>query len=404
MYEGVSGLDVVCTECLDKAVTALLFIESCESSNQRLNRIIDSLNCTLSDETDTSNNKIMYIMCNEFNSELIFVDKESIPKKVPKVKCSICKDVFQSAGEVKEHTYNEHGLYLCDKCQHTSYNDSVMVEHEISSELYKCASCPVTRCTESSLKEHEDSLHGRYVCKECGKSFKGLDKLLAHEDKHSATNQCPKCGKIYTTKEFFQKHVKLCLLGKVIPHQLRSELNRPYFCQDCGKPYSTPGGLKVHQKFVHGNAKHHVCNQCGKKFTAQSYLKAHLITHTGAKNFKCHICNGNFVTKEALLYHTRRHTGEKPYSCKICGEKFVNSSSRADHIKHKHIGPTLDCELCPRKFVTKNFLRLHMKRHYDPTNKLYIGRNSIPPNMPGQQNMRCPKIDEMIVDSEYTIE
>lgn len=379
----------MCTRCLNKAVDALKFIESCINTNKRLNRILDSLTLTLSPEIDTSYKKMMYIVCKEYSSQLILVEEETRPRKVPKVKCSICKETFHSTEEVKKHTFNEHGLYTCDKCQYTSTNETVLVEHEMSPALYKCASCPITRCTEDSLKEHEDGLHGMHVCKECGKSFQGLDKLLIHEEKHSTKNQCPKCGKVYTTKEFYQKHVKLCLAGLVRPHPLRSEIHKAYFCQECGKGYSTPGGLRVHDKFVHGNAQPHVCNQCGKKFTAPSYLKAHLITHTGAKNFKCDICNGKFVTKEALLYHTRRHTGEKPYDCNLCGEKFVNSSSRADHIKHKHIGPTLNCELCERKFVTKNFLRLHMNKHYDPTNKLYIGRSIIPPNVPGHHNMRC---------------
>lgn len=389
MSQEIAGVDAVCTDCLNKAVEAIKFIESCENSNRKLNMILDTLTDTLSMDIDTTNQEKMYILCKEDSPQLIFVEKEMKLKKVSKVKCSMCKEIFQSLEEVKEHIYNKHGLYTCDRCQYTNNNEAVMVEHDTSPELYKCAACPVIRCTEDSLKEHEDSLHGAHVCKDCGKSFKGLDKLLAHEEKHSTVNKCPKCGKVYTTIEFFQKHVKLCLTGQVIAHPFRSEHNRSYSCKECGKGYSTPGGLRVHEKFVHGDAKPHVCNQCGKKFTAPSYLKAHLITHTGAKNFKCDICNGHFVTKEALLYHTRRHTGEKPYSCNQCDEKFVNSSARADHIKHKHIGPTLACKLCQRKFVTKNFLRIHMKRHYDPTNRLFIGRNTIPPNVPGHQNMRC---------------
>lgn len=390
MSQGVAGVDAVCSECLEKAVDAVKFIENCENSNKKLNMVLDALTDALSMVGDTANKKVMYIVFNEYTPQLIFEQKDTKAKKVQKLKCSICKEIFHSSKEIKEHTYYEHGLFTCDKCQYTSSNVSVMVIHEMSPKMYKCAACSVMRCTEDSLKEHEVNLHGTHVCKECGKSFQGVDKLLAHEERHSSKNQCPKCGKIYTTIEFYHKHVKLCLTGQVIAHPMRSELKRAYCCQECGKRYSTPGGLKVHQKFVHGNAKPHVCNECGKKFTAPCYLKAHLITHTGVKNFKCDICNGHFVTKEALLYHTRRHTGEKPYSCNICKEKFVNSSARADHIKYKHIGPTLACKLCPRKFVTKNFLKIHMKKHNDPTNKLYIGRNSIPPNVPGKQNMRVP--------------
>lgn len=143
MYAGMPGIDAVCTECLDKATDAYNFIESCENSNERLSRILDSLTCTLSAEIDTTDKKVMYIVCNEYSSELILVDKELKPKKfpkvVPKVKCFVCKEVFFGTDEIKEHMLNEHRLYTCDKCQFTCDNETVMVEHEMSPELYKCA-------------------------------------------------------------------------------------------------------------------------------------------------------------------------------------------------------------------------------------------------------------------------
>lgn len=393
--ETVKGIDAVCTGCLDKLINALSFIESCKHSNQRLITILDNLSSTLNTEIDTTNKKAMYIVCKEHETQLVFEERG--------VECSSCKELFYNKEDVKEHTFKEHGSHICTKCQYTSSNETAMVIHELTTHLFNCAFCSTITITEESLKEHEERSHSTQVCKDCGKSFKGMDKLLAHEEKHSVKHDCPKCGKQYTTKEFYQKHVKLCLAGQVKRHPFRSEIEKLYVCRECGKGYSTPGGLRVHEKYVHGNAQPHVCKQCGKKFTAPSYLKAHLITHTRAKNFKCEICNGKFVTKEALLYHTRRHTGEKPYPCNLCGEKFVNSSSRADHIKHKHIGPTISCDLCSRKFVTKNFLRLHKKKHYDPTNKLYIGRTTLPPNVPGEQNMRCMKTEQLVVENEYIV-
>ncbi|KAL0859726.1 hypothetical protein ABMA27_010088 [Loxostege sticticalis] len=401
LYDEIAGVDAVCLNCVDKTFELMKFMKMCRSSSKLLKNVFNHLTETLNNEIDTTNNQTLYVVVNEKESSLILVkkddkEKENINSNASKQKrgrkrkhfdCSKCDEVLDNLEELKAHNLSFHNSVTCDICHEACPSNMDLEDHINTIHQYQCEQCSLRMDSEQELLDHIGKHHNTYVCKECGISCQGLDKLRVHEQKHISKSECPKCGKSYTTKEFYQRHVKLCLEDRLDPHPIRTEIVKTYFCELCGKGYSTPGGLRVHERFTHGNAKPHECEYCGKKFTAPSYLKTHMIKHTGEKNFKCDICGGKFVSKEALLYHTRRHTGEKPYSCKFCNERFVNASARAEHIKFKHVGPTLMCEICSHKFVTSHFLKQHMSRHHDPTSKLYVSR-TLPADMPGDENKK----------------
>ncbi|XP_032524536.2 zinc finger protein 723-like [Danaus plexippus] len=386
----IKGVEAVCTDCVENALLSARFVEKCQHSTKALNEVFNNISNTLDVDIDNKdNNKTLYVVIEDLESKLLVVKKTDERNSLQGTfECEVCTDSFDTFTDLKVHNLTNHGTLTCDKCYDTFDSNTEFSLHESQHHVYKCPECPQYRNTEESLEDHQNRLHNVFVCKECGKRCRGLYKLQVHEEKHKTKNSCPKCGKSYTTKEFFDRHVNLCINNLIDPHPIRSSMVKSYSCEKCDKAYSTAGGLRVHNRFAHGNAKPHECKECGKQFTAPSYLKVHMIKHTGEKNFKCDICHSKFVSKEALLYHTRRHTGEKPYSCKYCNERFVNASTRAEHIKFKHVGPTLMCEICSRKFVTSHFLKQHINRHHDPTSKLYYGRNMIPPNLPLQQNMK----------------
>ncbi|XP_048488179.1 zinc finger protein 846 [Plutella xylostella] len=377
--EELSGLEAVCITCVENTLQTAKFLQQCKDSTKILSNILDHLSNTLNiDIENPSENQKLYITVGENESELVLQEEDrETPRRgnsKNKFECMECNEWFNSFADLKSHNITYHSSLTCDKCFELFPDEKELKFHSSHKHKHKCPSCPQYRTNEKALKEHIDRAHSTYMCKSCGKACKGLDKLHMHEQSHSSISECPKCGKKYRVHQFFLKHTKLCIEGLLDPHPTRSELERAFSCEKCGKSYSTPGGLRVHMRFEHGNAKHHICDFCGKRFTAPSYLKVHMIKHTGEKNFTCDICGNKFVSKEALLYHTRRHTGEKPYSCRYCEEKFVNASSRAEHIKFKHIGPQLQCDICMRKFVTAFFLKKHKERHHDPRSKLYHAR------------------------------
>lgn len=393
----------MCPECLDWALATTRFIEKCNNSTKLLNNIFENLAEILNIEIEpTKKEQCLYVIVGEKESKVILLDNQQKKKKRKdrKFECHECKEQFEKKEELRAHNLGLHTKFTCEECLQTFDSEQDLELHLSSNHEYRCLNCNKYMNSEECLKEHKDKLHTVYMCKDCGKSFKGLDRLQAHEEKHVLKNECPKCKKTYLTKECYAKHVQLCLEDHIDPHPFRGKIEKSHFCEKCGKGYSTSGGLRVHDRFVHGNAKPHECEICGKQFTAPSYLKIHMIKHTGQKNFRCNICGNKFVSKEALLYHTRRHTGEKPYSCKLCTETFVNASARAEHIKFKHSGPTLKCNICKKKFFTASFLKQHIKRHQDPSSKLFIERSMIPPNMPGDLNMRIKTENEWTVNEE----
>uniref|UniRef100_A0A672QPQ0 C2H2-type domain-containing protein n=1 Tax=Sinocyclocheilus grahami TaxID=75366 RepID=A0A672QPQ0_SINGR len=130
-----------------------------------------------------------------------------------------------------------------------------------------------------------------------------------------------------------------------------------FMCKHCGKAFSQPSTLLLHQK-LHNRERLHHCTLCGKRFSQSpasstgpakekpftcpmetcdrrfsrsDELNRHIRIHTGHKPFQCRICLRSFSRSDHLTTHTRTHTGEKPFSCDVCGKRFARSDERKRH-------------------------------------------------------------------------
>ncbi|XP_043286584.1 zinc finger protein 143-like isoform X2 [Venturia canescens] len=154
--------------------------------------------------------------------------------------------------------------------------------------------------------------------------------------------------------------------AKLKKDKTRSQHPCPH--EGCGKVYSTPHHLKVHERSHTGQRPYRCTHpKCKKTFSTGYSLKAHNRTHTGEKPYKCMTdsCDKGFKTSGDLLKHVRTHTGERPFLCPFdgCGRSFTTSNIRKVHVR-THTGERpYKCSQCDKAFASATNFKNHVRIH-----------------------------------------
>ena len=163
---------------------------------------------------------------------------------------------------------------------------------------------------------------------------------------------CSECGKIFSTSGGVQSHLRnvhsnssnntkaasiLCSRCGLDNNKCGCEKTSfidpdVVSCPLCGKqllPRNLASHLHYHRQ---SSLRPYICRECSKTFTHAASLKRHALIHTGVKQFNCSQCNKGFYQKTAFQTHCKSHSSER-ISCIKCGKHFLTQYLLNFHVK-----------------------------------------------------------------------
>ena len=191
---------------------------------------------------------------------------------------------------------------------------------------------------EVTAEEHDK----RFVCEQCGSSFKRKSHLTRHIQTHGERLYiCETCGQGFTT-------------STTLGHHIRIHKDPVFACEYCDRRFRTHQGKKNHVIQTHNDKtpkQWHVstCAICNKSFGTKRQLTQHTAAaHKGNKPFKCDRCSKSFPTKGTLNSHSKRHTQNRRYMCYVCNSGFFGLSKLRRHMEtSSHLQACKDVNINP---------------------------------------------------------
>ena len=134
-------------------------------------------------------------------------------------------------------------------------------------------------------------------------------------------------------------------------------------CGDCGKEFSTRGGMRFHWRAVHSGLRPFSCADCGATFTRKDSYESHVVMHENSKPYMCSECGKTFGRRHARNLHERAHRGDKRFACGFCGKRFLSGHQKRSH-ERTHTGERpYQCSTCGRTFAQKHQMITHTRVH-----------------------------------------
>ena len=261
-------------------------------------------------------------------------------------KCGLCQEELSSVRNLMEHMKSIH-----EKISNISKPN-----------LNVKPSNPIVK-SEPHTKHWHSKSTTRYVrCKVCSKILKRTSIKTHMETVHEGVRRyfCELCGKSYTSITNLKDH-------KMTQHEKKWE----YKCSKCEKSYNTKRTLKQHFDAIHLKLNHQ-CTKCGKVFPYKGGLRKHdIVSHQKRKDYQCEHCGKEFFYDHSLNSHVRiLHEGkiDPEAKCHICNKQLKRKSEIPRHIDlvHKKLRP-FKCSYCDAAFAKKVYLKNHENKAHGKT-------------------------------------
>ena len=297
---------------------------------------------------------------------------KTMPGRAPV--CRQCRTTFGSVNELRSHNYSMHLRYTCDYCFRTFSHKNNLTRHRkmhLGQKPFSCPVCKMTFARKDYLVYHS-LRHEKATALKCGICGEGGDGIL-HIRKHIASvhrkvisnvSVCTTCNLAYPTSKELWTHKQ----------QQHSEdyLHHLLICSRCSKSFSTALSYKKHA-LCHIRKKGIKCRKCmDQVYYDEAVYMRHLETHRFVETdiFECIFCGVVHETFDEMSVHENCHFKDdsSDLPCPFCGDFLPDSEQLYDHCRTHGEGNVITC--CDASFTSELLYQNHVFEAHTQNNIL----------------------------------
>lgn len=220
--------------------------------------------------------------------------------------CRFCDQRFQSLDENKAH-----------KCEFQHPDDPKQV-------ICRCCGKVLAKL---AFNRHMETHSGvDWVCSICNRKLATERALKTHLTTHTGNKpyKCSECNETFINKVVLDRHMRF-----------HGQMPKLFRCEYCFKQLSTDTSLKSHVQRLHKNTVQ--CELCKLEFPNRDYLKDHF--QSSHEPSVCGICGKSFSLPRYLKMHEKLHyddTTVTKMNCSICSKQLTVKNIK-HHVYRHHI-------------------------------------------------------------------
>ena len=235
--------------------------------------------------------------------------------------CPICQKTFSRRASLMSHVQYTHLVKpstilprLKAKSQQMKMkNKPHIVYTRVADSIFICPSCRQSFQQADQLKQHSIREHGKdrpFRCSQCASSFKEAEHLVSHvNSKHSAQRPArpaaPSVPHSSTQRMKRRKQRLQKTSGGAGKLKKEDDLSLP--CPTCGQVFKVMKHLKEHAEQEHMDDRPFCCQLCPARFKELKHLSCHMDgKHSSLRQHACPLCEKTFKIRICLRAHVRR--------------------------------------------------------------------------------------------------
>ena len=342
----------------DKSKSKKLFCSYCQKG---FNKVFDLTQHTRS---HTGEKPYQCVICGRGFAQKSNVKKHMATHKVwPKGHNTLPREVAVMTNEETDDAGSQEGVELVRTVEATQVAGEQKEQISVSN-CYECPYCTITSSTYPSfkthLRQHQTEKCYRCIAPSCSKMFQGLEQFLEHTQEHKDRQfRCHLCSAKFNDLGQLNLHS----YSHLTDEQTREK--QVFQCGKCKNRYTSAEALDHH---LESTPHSYTCELCDKEFTAERFLRKHLVITHSKGLFECEVCHKKLKNEHYLKSHSMIHTGEMPFECKVCGSKFNRKDKLKRHAQthnasRKYKCPFKDHMNCTKEFHRFDKLKLHIMTH-----------------------------------------